>query len=166
MQKYFILWASILVFFMGGCSVKHYSISTPKVITIKTPKLKYSDMGYLRYEGDTVELELFTAGVSVEKISFDEKVCFSAGCMDEEKFVKEYVYEGYPRDTLRRILQNAPIFDGNGTSESCGGVIFQFIRNEDMDILYRRARGEVFFKDRLNGLIIKISDVEDMNATK
>jgi hypothetical protein len=151
---------------MGGCGTKHYSISIPKMITIKTPKLKYADMGYLRYEGDAVELELFTAGVSVEKISIDQKVCLSAGCMDEDKFVKEYIYEGYPRDTLRRILQNEPIFDGNGTSESCGGVIFQFIRNDDMDILYRRAHEGIFFKDRLNGLIIKISDVEDINATK
>jgi hypothetical protein len=166
MQKYFILWASTLIFVLGGCTAKHYSISIPKVITIKTPKLKYSDMGYVRYEGDAVELELFTAGVSVEKISLDKQACSSAGCMDEEKFVKEYIYEGYPRDTLRRILQNEPIFDGNGTSETCGGVIFQFIRNDDMDILYRRAQGSLLFKDRLNGLMIKINDIEDTNETK
>jgi hypothetical protein len=160
------LWASTLILFFGGCTVKHYSISSPKVITIKTPKLKFSDTGYIRYEGNAVEVELFTAGVAVEKISIDDEVCMSAGCMSEEKFVKEYIYEGYPRDTLRRILQNEPIFDGNGTSETCGGVIFQFIRNDDMDILYRRSKEGVFFKDRLNGLLIKINDVEDMNATK
>ena len=160
------IWASVLVLFMGGCSAKHYSISSPKVITIKSPKLKFSDTGYIRYEGDAVEVELFTAGVAVEKISIDDKVCVSAGCMSEEAFVKEYLYAGYPRDTMRRILQGEPIFGGIGKDETCGGVIFQYIRNEEMDIMYRREGNEIFFKDRLNGLMVKINDIEDTNETK
>lgn len=166
MQKFFILWASALLLFLGGCTVKHYSISSPKVITIKSPKLKFSDTGYIRYEADAVEVELFTAGVAVEKISMDDKVCVSAGCMSEEAFVKEYLYEKYPRDTMRRILQGEPIFGGIGKDETCGGVILQYIRNEDMDIMYRRKGSEIFFKDRLNGLMIKINELEDTNETK
>lgn len=161
MQKYFILWVSVLSLFLGGCAAKHYSISSPKVITIKSPKLKFSDTGYIRYEGDAVEVELFTAGVVVEKISIDDKVCASTGCMSEEAFVKEYLYEKYPRDTMRRILQGEPIFDGIGKNEACWGVILQYIRNEDMDIMYRRKGNEIVFKDRLNGLMIKIDDIID-----
>lgn len=166
MRKYSILWVSLLIFLMGGCATKHYSISTPKMIVIKSPKLKYADMGYLRYEGDAVEMELFTAGVAVEKISIDKQVCVSAGCMSEEAFVKEYLYKDYPSDTMRRILQGEPIFGGNGTSESCGGVKFQNIRNDEMDIVYRRSPSQTYFKDRLNGLMIKISDVHDTNETQ
>ncbi len=160
------LWASILILFMGGCSTKHYSISSPKVITIKSPKLKFSDTGYIRYEADAVEVELFTAGIAVEKISIDDKVCVSAGCMSEEAFVKEYLYEKYPVDTMRRILQGEPIFGGKGKDETCGGALFQFIRDDDMDIMYRRKGSEIFFKDRLNGLMIKINELEDTNETK
>ncbi|MBV5335361.1 MAG: hypothetical protein JZU49_06100 [Sulfuricurvum sp.] len=166
MQKYFILWVSAFALLVGGCATKHYSISTPKMIVIKSPKLKYADMGYLRYEGDAVEMELFTAGVAVEKISIDKQVCVSAGCMSEEAFVSEYLYKDYPRDTMRRVLQGEPIFDGNGTSESCGGVKIQNIRNDEMDIVYRRSSSETFFKDRLNGLMIKISEIRDSNETK
>lgn len=166
MQKYFILWASALILSMGGCTAKHYSISSPKVITIKSPKLKFSDTGYIRYEKDAVEVELFTAGVAVEKISIDDKVCVSAGCMSEEAFVKEYLYEAYPRDTMRRILQGEPIFNGKGKDETCGGALFQFIRDDEMDIMYRRKGNEILFKDRLNGLMIKINDIEDTNETK
>lgn len=151
---------------MGGCSVKHYSISSPKVITIKSPKLKFSDTGYIRYEGDAVQVELFTAGVAVEKISIDDKVCVSAGCMSEEAFVKEYLSEHYPRDTMRRVLQGTPIFGGIGRDETCSGAVCQFIRNDDMDIMYRRKDNEILFKDRLNGLMIKINDIEDTNETK
>ncbi|MDD5717531.1 MAG: hypothetical protein PHW64_06975 [Sulfuricurvum sp.] len=160
MQKFFILWVSFLPLIIGGCTAKHYTISEPKVIVLKTPKIKFADTGYFRYDKDAVEVELFTAGTSVEKISIDDKVCLRAGCMDEGEFVKEYLYEGYPRDTLRRILQNEPIFGGINVSESCGGVIFQNIRNDEMDIMYRRAQGSIYFKDRLNGLTIKINDLD------
>lgn len=166
MRKYFILWVSVLILFLGGCSTKHYSISSPKMIVIKSPKLKFADTGYIRYEGDAVEVELFTAGVAVEKISIDSRVCVSAGCMSEESFVKAYLYEHYPSDTMRRILQGEPIFGGIGKDETCGGVVYQFIRNDDMDIMYRRKGGEIFFKDRLNGLMIKINELEDTNETK
>jgi len=151
---------------MGGCAPKHYTISTPKMVVIKSSKLKFADVGYLRYEGDAVQLELFTAGVSVEKISIDKQVCVSAGCMSEESFVQEYLYKDYPADTMRRILQSEPIFDGNKTSESCGGVKFQNIRNDEMDIVYRRSPSETYFKDRLNGLMIKISGMQDTNETQ
>ena len=166
MQKYFILWVSTLALFLGGCTTKHYTISTPKMIVIKSPKLKFADMGYIRYADDAVEVELFTAGAAVEKILIDRLVCLSTGCMSEESFVKEYLYKDYPIDTMRRVLQGEPIFGGLGISESCGGVKIQNIRNDEMDIVYRRSVSQTYFKDRLNGLMIKISDIQDNNTTQ
>ncbi len=123
-------------------------------------------MGYIRYDDDAVEVELFTAGVAVEKISIDRLVCLRTGCMSEESFVKEYLYKDYPADTMRRVLQGEPIFGGSGISESCGGVKFQNIRNDEIDIVYRRSPSQTYFKDRLNGLMIKISDIQDTNKTQ
>lgn len=166
MQKFSILWVSALVLLIGGCSSKHYSISEPKIITIKSPKIKFSDMGYVRREGDAVEVELFTAGVAVEKISIDSQVCVSAGCMSEEKFVHDYLYEGYPTDTMRNIILGKDIFGGQGKSEMCNGTLYQYIRNEDIDFVYRRKPSEIYFKDRLNGIMIKMVDVKESNATE
>lgn len=151
---------------IGGCSAKHYSISEPKMITIKSPKLKFADTGYIRHEGEAVEVELFTAGVAVEKISIDKEVCVSAGCMSEEKFVKEYLYPDYPADTMRRILQGSDIFGGINKEELCQGTLYQTIRNDEMDIIYRRKGNDIYFKDRLNSLMIKISDMVENNETK
>ena len=161
MQKYSILWVSLIVLVIGGCSSKHYSVSEPKIITIKSPKLKFADTGYIRHEGEAVEAELFTAGVKVEKISIDEKVCISAGCMSEEEFTREYLSAEYPTDTLRRILLGEPIFNGINTSEQCGGAKTQYIRNEKMDIVYRLKSDMTYFKDRNNGLIIKIENLDE-----
>jgi len=151
---------------MGGCSSKQYTLSEPKLIVLKTPKLKFADMGYLRRDGDAVEVELFTAGVAVEKISIDRQVCVTSGCMSEEEFTKTYLYEGYPRDTMRNILFGRDIFEGKGKSELCNGTLYQYIRNEDIDFVYRRKPSEIYFKDRLNGIMIKIADVKENNATE
>ncbi|WP_310439386.1 hypothetical protein [Sulfuricurvum sp.] len=166
MQKFFILWVSILAFFFTGCSTKHYSVSEPKIITLKTPKIKFADTGYIRHDETSVEVELFTAGVAVEKISIDSLVCVSSGCMSEETFVQEYLNRDYPRDTMRSILLGKDIFGGRGKEEMCDGRLFQFIRNDEMDIIYRRGKGEIYFKDRLNSLIVKIEDLKENNATE
>lgn len=166
MQKYSILWVSLIALLMGGCSVRHYTHSEPKLITIKSQKLKFSDMGYIRKDGDAVEVELFAAGNAVEKISIDRGVCVSAGCMSEERFTKEYLYELYPADTMRRVLLGQDIFAGKGKEEMCDGRLFQFVRNDEMDITYRRGGGEIHFRDRLNGLMIKISDPDAPSESK
>lgn len=166
MRKFFILWVSLLSFVVSGCSTKHFSLSESKLITLKTPKIKYSDMGYVRYDGDAVQVELFTAGVSIEKITFDNQVCIGRGCMDEVQFSREYVNPHYPFETMRRIIQNSDIFEGKGKSETCGGVVYQYIRNDKIDIVYRRKSGEIYFKDRLNNIVIKIEDPKENNATE
>ncbi len=161
MQKFFILWASLIAFIIVGCTPKQYEISKPKLIVLKTPKLKFADTGYIRSSGENVEAELFTAGVAVEKITIDDKVCVSAGCMSEEAFVREYLSPEYPSDTLRRILLGEPIFNGINTSEQCSGIRTQYIRSDKTDIVYRLKPDETYFKDRTNGLIIKIADLDD-----
>lgn len=166
MRKFYILWVSLIAVFLGGCGTKHYTVNEPKLFTLKTPKLKFADTGYIRHDGSAVEVELFAAGVAVEKITIDGDVCVSAGCMDEGKFVKEYLYPDYPRDTMRQVLLGKDIFEGRGKEEMCDGRLFQFIRNDEMDIVYRRGKGEIYFKDRLNSLIIKIEDLKENNATE
>lgn len=166
MRKFSILWVSLLALVLGGCSAKHFTHSEPKMIVLKTPKLKFADTGYIRTDGEALQVELFAAGMAVEKITIDQEVCVSAGCMSEEKFVRDYLYSDYPRDTMRHILLGRDIFGGRGKEEMCDGRLFQFIRNDEMDIIYRRGKGEIYFKDRLNSLMIKITDLGENNATE
>jgi hypothetical protein len=81
--------------------------------------------------------------------------------MSEQEFIREYLSAEYPTDTLRRILLGEPIFEGINTTEQCGGAKTQYIRNEKMDIVYRLKPGMSYFKDRNNGLIIKIENLDE-----
>jgi hypothetical protein len=64
-----------------------------------------------------------------------------------------------------RILQGKDIFAGVGKEKSLNGLSQQNIKNEKMDILYRHSTKEIYFKDRMNGLMIKIGDVQESNGT-
>ena len=105
---------------------------------------------------------MFVAGTSIEKISINDDVCVGILCMDEKEFVKQYLYPNYPSDTMRNVLLGRDIFKGQGFSEMCNGTQYQYIQNDDMDIVYRRKPGEIYFKDRLNGLLIQIKDVKEI----
>ncbi len=143
----------------SGCSLKNYKHEESKIIIIKTPKLKFSDLGYIRHSGDDVELELFMAGVSVQEIAINHFVCVKEGCMFKSNFNKEYLNANYPDDLLQNILLSRQIYDGKNRVQSRMGFQ-QKIRNENVNIIYKVSKKETFFKDKKNRIIFKIKDIQ------
>ena len=157
-MKLFYLLLS-LGLFLGGCSLKSYKHEEPKIIIIKTPKLKFSDLGYIRNSGDDVELELFMAGVSVQKIDINHLICVDAGCMLKSSFNKEYLNSAYPDKILQNILLSHEIYGGKNRIRTELGFE-QTIQNDDVEISYRVNSKSTFFKDRKNRIIFKIKDIQ------
>jgi len=156
-MKYTVL---ILALFFSACSIKNYEHTQTKIITIKSPKIKFSDAGYLRNSSKAIELELFMAGKNIEKISVNHLICTSEGCMSKSSFNKDYLNAAYPDDTLQNILLSRAIYDGVNLSKTADGF-FQNIKNEHVDISYRVDSGGVYFKDRENGIIFNIKDIDE-----
>ncbi|ABB45110.1 lipoprotein, putative [Sulfurimonas denitrificans DSM 1251] len=150
----------IFTLFFTACSIKNYEHTQTKIITIKSPKIKFSDAGYLRNSGKTIELELFIAGKSIEKIVINHMVCTSEGCMSKSGFNKDYLHSSYPDDTMQNMLLSRMIYDGANLSKNSDGFE-QSIKNDDVDIIYRVDSHGVFFKDRANGIIFKIKDLDE-----
>ena len=155
-MRYILLTLFLL---LSGCSFKNYKHEESKIIIIKTPKLKYSDLGYIRYNGSDVEMELFMAGVSVQKISINHLICVEEGCMFKSTFNKEYLNAEYPSDILQDILLSQVIYDGKNRLQTPEGFE-QIIQSENVDIKYRVTNKETFFKDRKNRIIFKIKDIK------
>jgi len=143
----------------SGCSFKNYKHEESKIIIIKTPKLKFSDLGYIRHSGDDVEMELFMAGVSVQKIDINHLICVKEGCMFKSSFNEKYLNANYPSDLLQDILLSRQIYDGKNRVQTRMGFE-QKIRNKNVNIIYKVNRYETFFKDKKNRIIFKIKDIK------
>lgn len=154
------LFLTFFLLFFSACSVKNYEHTKSKIIIIKSPKLKFGDLGYIRNTNKAVELELFEAGNSVMKIEINHLVCVLEGCMSKSGFNTNYLYDGYPDDILQNILLAKPIYDGLDVEKNKDGFV-QKIKNKNVDILYRVSAHTTYFKDRKNKIFFKIKDTNE-----
>lgn len=154
-MKYFILWVSTLFLFFG-CASKQYQKSEQIILTLKTPPLKFSDQAYLRKDATSVELELFSAGVAVEKFNIENDICVNAGCISKNEFNAKYLSPFYEEDVLKKILLGRPLFDGENLVETSNG--FEQIINKPFkySIIYKVNQKSIYFKDKRRHLLIKI----------
>ncbi len=154
----YILIAFTLLF--SACSTKNYEITQSKIIIIKSPKLKFADLGYIRNSDKSIELELFSAGKAVEKITINHLICTSKGCMSRSSFNEEYLNLSYPSDILPNILLSRAIYNGKNRVQTLDGFE-QRIKDEEVDIIYRVTPKSTFFKDKKNRIIFKIKDLNN-----
>ena len=154
----YILVFMLLIF--SACSIKHYEHVSTKIVTIKTPTLKFSDIGYLRNLDDAVELELFIAGHVFKKIDINHLICVSdEGCMSKDAFNAEYLSKNYPTEMLQNILLGRKIFQGKNLEKTASGFT-QNILTQELDITYKVEQKEIYFKDRANHILFRIKDTE------
>jgi len=143
----------------SACSIKNYEHVQSKIIIIKSPKLKFADLGYLRNTKDAIELELFVAGKVVEKFSINHLICVGNGCMSKRNFNEDYLTAAYPDDLLQNILLSKEIFGGKNRVRTLDGFE-QSIENSEVNISYKVSTKSMEFKDRKNKIIFKIKDTK------
>ena len=153
-MKYILL---ISILFFSACSMKNYDNTQAKIIIIKSPKIKFSDLGYIRNTNTNIELELFIAGKAIQRITVNHLICTSEGCMSKSGFNEDYLNKAYPDDMLQNLLLAKPIFDKKNIKKTDVGFE-QHIKNLHVDISYKVDSHVVFFKDRKNKIIFKIKD--------
>lgn len=155
-MKYILL---IFTLIFSACSVKNYDTTETKIIIIKSPKLKFADVGYIRNSSKNIELELFVAGQAIEKFSVNHLVCTSDGCISKSGFNKDYLHTSYPDELLQNILLGKAIYGGKNRIQTKSGFT-QKIRNPDVDIVYSVDNKMISFKDKRNKIIFKIKDTK------
>jgi len=149
----------VLVFLLSACSVKNYETTQPKLVFIKSPKIKFADIGYLRNTDSSIELEMFMAGHAIEKISINHLICVRAGCMTKSGFNQEYLNHSYPDDILQNIFLGREIFDGKSKLIQEDGFV-QKIDTPEVNISYKVNSKQIFFKDTKNKILIKLKDTK------
>jgi len=155
-MKYFLIF---FLFFFSACSFKNYEQTKSKIIIIKSPKIKFADIAYIRNTNNSIELELFVAGNAVESISINHLICTSKGCTTKSRFNTEYLHRSYPDDILQNILLGHSIYESQNKIKTQDGFE-QDIKNENVDIIYKVRNNQIFFKDKKNKIIFKIKDIQ------
>lgn len=149
----------ILLAVFSGCSVAP-QIKETKIVTLKTPKLKFNDIGYVTKTSDSVSIDLYIAGKALKSISIDRMVCISGeGCISKDSFNNDYLYDNYPSDLLKNVLLAKPIYNAKGLQKSAG-EFSQTIKNAEVDIRYIVNQHATYFKDRKNNILIKLKDTK------
>ena len=155
-MKYLTL---VFLLLLTGCSTKNYQHTQSKIVIIKSPLIKFADLGYIRNSDDSVGLELFIAGVRIQNIEINHLVCVDDGCMTKAGFNADYLNTHYPDDILQNILLSRPIFNSKNKLKIDDGFE-QRIVNENVEILYRITSKVIYFKDKKNKILIKIKSVK------
>jgi len=148
----------VLVLFFSACSVKDYEQTQTKIIIIKSPKIKFADIGYIRNSDKSIELELFMAGKVIEKITIKHLICTSEGCMSKSGFNGDYLNSNYPDNILQNILLGLEIYNGENRVKTDDGFK-QEIDTRHVGITYKVTSHAILFKDRKNKIIFKIKDI-------
>ena len=149
----------VFMLFFSACSIKNYKQTQSKLIIIKSPQLKFADLGYVRNSDKAIELELFIAGKSVKKIAINHLICVDEGCMSKSTFNEEYLNAAYPSDLLQNIILGRKIYAGRNSIKTADGFE-QRIQTQDVDIEYSVTSSIISFKDRKNQIIFKIKDTK------
>ena len=155
-MKYFLL---IFIALFTACSTKNYKKIESKIIIIQSPKLKFADLGYLRSSDTDIQLELFIAGRSIQKIEINHLICVNEGCMSKSGFNEEYLNAEYPSKLLQNVLLGRAIYGAKERKKTQDGFT-QNIKTQNVDITYRVTDNTIFFKDRKNRIIFKIKDTQ------
>ncbi len=155
-MKYFLIFFLLL---FSACGIKNYEQTQSKIIIIKSPKIKFADIGYLRNSEKEIELELFMAGKVIERITINHLVCTSEGCLSKSGFNEDYLNLNYPDDILQNILLGHEIYDGKNRVQTDDGFE-QKIDTKHVGIVYKVNPHAILFKDRKNKIIFKIKDTK------
>jgi len=149
----------VLVLILSGCSIKNYEHSSSKLIIVKTQKLKFADLGYVKHSDNAVRLELFVAGSNVENISINHLICLNEGCLSKSRFNEEYLNASYPDSLLQNIILGHTIYNEKNLKKLDDGFK-QTIHNKNVEILYRVGASGISFKDKKNRILFKIKDIK------
>ncbi len=128
-------------------------------IVLKTPKIRYADMGFVTASPSDVKVEIYGAGQPLMKLEIGGlNICMSKfKCMDKEAFNERVLSGAYDKDLLENIFRGEPIFKGENIEKRKDGSFSQKLTKEGVyDISYSVNQKEQVFRDKLNKILIKV----------
>jgi len=142
---------------MQGCTGQPQKEESAFII-LKTPNMKYADMGFIKDNVSNLQVEMYTAGQPLVSIEVNGvNVCMSTfKCMEKKDFNEKIFSKYYPNELLENVLRGKAIFNGENLEKSVDGFTQKIQKKDLYDITYRVVSGERKFRDTINKILIKV----------
>ncbi len=154
-----IVFLSILLLLFQACTGKLLKEESAFIV-LKTPKIKYADMGFIRNNSYILNIEMYAAGQPLVNIEVNGKnICMSTfECMSKKLFNKKILSEYYPETLLEDVFRSKPIFDKEGYEKSGDGFVQKIKKENQYDISYKVTSKTRVFRDTINKILIKVRE--------
>jgi hypothetical protein len=151
----------LLIILLGGCMNKELISKQNQesaFIVIKTPKMKYADLGFIYKKEDLVKVEIYALGQAQFTIDINGmNVCMSTfECMSKADFNAKFLSRYYPDTLLERIFSAKPIFNQEGLTQTDDGFIQKIQKENTYNISYLVTSNQQSFRDTINKILIKV----------
>jgi len=148
----------LFVVMLLGCTKPSYQTQKSALILIKTPYLKYADMGFIYQGKESSKVEIYANAQPVFVLSiYPNSICMDKlKCLEPSRFNEQFLSSHYPKDLLSNIFNQKPIFDAQNLTQTPNGFK-QRIKTQNVDIAYSTIGDRTIFRDNTNKVAIKIS---------
>jgi hypothetical protein len=150
-----------MLLIISGCTgkqlIKKYNQESAFIV-IKTPTMRYADMGFIYKKTDLVKIEIYASGQPLLNLDINPlNVCMSTfKCMEKKDFNKKMLSSYYPDTILENIFRAKPIFDKKNLEEKSNGFTQKIQKDKEYDISYSVNKDKRTFRDKINKIVIKV----------
>ena len=148
-------------FLVSGCTTNNLIKQESAFIVIKTPSMKYADMGFISNSSSKVKVDIYAAGQPLMNFEINAlNVCMSTfECMDKKSFNEKVLSSIYPDDILENIFRAKPIFNSKELMQNKDGSFSQKLTKKGVyDISYSVNEKQRTFRDSINKILIKVRE--------
>ncbi|CAA6804539.1 MAG: Unknown protein [uncultured Sulfurovum sp.] len=149
-----------IIFTLNSCSGKEAKKQESAFIVMKTPTVKFADMGFIYDTPSKVKVEVYTAGQPLVDLEINsQNICLSLmKCMDKKDFNKEVLSESYSDTLLENIFRGKPIFEKKNLEKQDNGFVQKISKEGLYNISYSVVSGNRVFRDTINKIVIKVRE--------
>lgn len=157
-MKKILLFISILLLFTTGCTQKLPMSEKSALIVIKTPTMRYADMGFISHYDGYTKLQIYGLGQPILSLDINKNtICMSLlECMSKSEFNRKMLSKNYPDNILESIFNGEAIMGGTSIVQNSNGFTQKIATNGLYDIEYSVTNKNISFNDKINKITIKV----------
>ena len=151
----------LILLLINGCagkqSIKKENQESAYII-IKTPTMRYADMGFIYKKTDLTKVEIYALGQPLMSLDINPmNVCMSTfKCMEKSDFNAKMLSSSYPDTILENIFRAKPIFDKKNLEKNSEGFTQKIKKEKEYDITYSVTTKKRTFRDKINKIKIEV----------